>query len=63
MDKPFFIMMYNQAGTRAMPITEGDDGDVAFYSSYKEAFDVAENHTFCKAFGYEIFDMTDGLTD
>ena len=60
MDRPFFIMMYSQNGKVAMPIIKTDEHgneNVAFFGSEGEARSTAEDHEFCKAFGYEIFEM------
>jgi hypothetical protein len=60
MEKPFFIMMYNQRGNYAMPMLDsesGDDDEVKFFPTYEEAEECAKDHTYCKAFGYQIFEM------
>lgn len=64
MDTPFFIMLWNQNHTNAMPILRGGDDEdleeVAMYATEDEARAVAESHTYCKEFGYEIFEMGTG---
>lgn len=66
MNKPYFIMMYNQQGTVAMPIIcndydeDYDDEGVMFFSTEEDARKLAMNHTYCQAFGYEIFCMGEG---
>ena len=63
MDKPFFIMMYNQKGTVAMPITDSDNDDqVAFYATEEEALDAAEAYGWSHIFGFEIFEMGTGVS-
>ena len=63
MDKPFFIMMYNQKGTVAMPITDSDNDDqVAFYATEEEALDAMDGHIYAEAFGFEIFEMGTGVS-
>jgi hypothetical protein len=60
MEKPYFIMMYNQKGNLAMPIIESDEFNnefVVFFKTMSEAKNLADNHYFCKAFGYKIFKM------
>ena len=59
MDKPFFVMMYNQKGNHAGPMTD-EDGDVAFFETGKAALAVCKDHGYAQAFGYEIFEMGTG---
>jgi hypothetical protein len=59
MDKPYFIMMYSQDGSTAMPIIE-ENGDVTFFETEEEARELAKEHHFCFNFGYEIFEMGTG---
>lgn len=59
MEKPFFIMMYTQDGKLAMPITEENE-NVKFFASAQEARVCAFDHIYCKAFGFEIFNMNEG---
>lgn len=56
MVKKYYIMLYSQLGHNATPITKAN-GEVAFYSTRKDAKNIAKNHAFCKAFGYKIFSM------
>lgn len=58
MDK-FFIMMKSQDGKNANTINSSDDFsdgcNTALYDTLEEAETVAGNHSFCNAWGYEIF--------
>lgn len=60
MDKPFFIMLLNQRGTCAMPIVD-EEGDVMFYASHDEAKEAMRGHVYAEAFGFEVFEMGNGL--
>ena len=60
MNKPYFIMMYAQQEEHAVPLIEEDE-NVAFYETYREAYEIAENHPYAKALGYEIFCMGEGI--
>ncbi len=57
----FFIMMKSQDGKSAAPILRDEDNgeqyDTAFYDTRKKAEDAIKDHTFCKAWGYEIFSI------
>lgn len=64
MKKPFFIMLYNPSGEHAFPLVTGDDvfgcGDVAFFETFEEADEIAQNHSYAQAFGYVIHNMEEG---
>ena len=60
MKKPYFIMMYNQNASIAMPIVHGDDEGVLFFETEKAARECANNQYYCKHLGYEIFNMNKG---
>jgi hypothetical protein len=60
MEKPYFIMMYSQSGKSAMPMVD-DFEDVLFFETEQEARTCANEHDFCKALGFEVFDMDDAL--
>lgn len=63
MDKPYFIMMYNQNRNLAMPILDGtndNDDIVKFYKNINDARKAMRNHSAAQAFGYEIFKMGSG---
>jgi hypothetical protein len=61
MDKPFFIMLYNQKHTVAFPMTIGGEeinyDDPIFFSTIEEARECAKDHAMAQAFGYEIFEI------
>jgi hypothetical protein len=64
MNKPYFIMAYSQDGERGIPITTYDDWggeQVVFFSSEKEARTMAKDQLLCAAFGYEVFNMEEGI--
>ncbi len=54
MRKDYFIMMSNQSGEAIFPIVDEDE-DVMLFETHEAAHKLAEDHDFCKAFGYEIF--------
>lgn len=58
----FFIMMNNQNGTTIMPIVNEDE-EVMLFETEEEAREIAGEHYFCKAFGYEIFERGTGICD
>ena len=57
--KDFFIMLYNQKGDRAMPITDEDD-NVVFFESLEAAKEAMKNNPYAEAFGFEIFELGTG---
>jgi hypothetical protein len=57
MEHPFFIMIYSQNGDSAMPMTDGDSGDVKFFGTEDEARIAGNEHFYAKAFGFEIFEI------
>lgn len=60
MTKPFFIMIYAQSGEGASPMTQGNSDEVQFWATEAEAREVADNHFYASAMGYEIFEMGTG---
>lgn len=64
MKKRFFVMMYSQDMTKAIPIRVGDDDDVneeiMFWETSEKARVDMEDHYFASRFGYEIFEMGTG---
>lgn len=56
MNKPYFVMMYNQGGESAVPLVD-EDGDVMFWPSHEEAHEAGVNHYFASAFGFEVHEM------
>lgn len=60
MEKPFFVMMWNQAGDRIVPLTTGDD-EIMQYASAEEAKADMSDHPFAQAMGFEVFEMGCGL--
>jgi hypothetical protein len=56
MERPFFIMLYNQNGEGAQPMLDEDD-EVAFFATREEALDAGSASKYAQAIGYEIFDM------
>lgn len=59
MEKPFFIMMFNQRGDYASPATE-DNGDVMLWHTAGEAEEAMRGHIYAEAFGYEVHKLGDG---
>lgn len=58
--KGFFIMMYSQNGEYIMPILD-DNENVLIFGKYEDAKYEAETHDFCKAFGYDIYEVGMGI--
>lgn len=56
----YFIMMNSHKGDYIMPIVD-DNGDVVLYETEEEAIEIADNHYYCKAFGYEVFERGTGI--
>jgi len=54
MEKPYFVMLYNQRGDRLVPMLE-DMGELAMYASFEEAESAAELNPMGQSFGYDIF--------
>ena len=61
MKNNFFIMLRSKDGKNISPIMRGEDDDeifdTALYETREEAETVAKNHSFCKAWGYQIFEF------
>lgn len=53
-------MIYGQSGNSAFPVVEENE-EVAFFETYEEAFETAEDHFACQMLGYEIFSMYEGV--
>jgi len=54
MEKPYFVMLYNQSGDRLVPMLE-DTGELAMYASAAEARADADANPMGKAFGYIVY--------
>ena len=54
MDKPFFVMLFNQKGTRLVPLVD-PDGQLMMYETAAEARGAAENSLMGERFGYLIY--------
>ncbi len=59
-EKEYFIMMNNQDGSTILPIIN-DAENVKFFSTHAAAEKLAMDHSFCRAFGYEIFCRGEGV--
>ena len=60
MEKPYFVMLYNQKGTRFIPLTSPAD-QLEMFATPEQARDAAEGSLFGSRFGYEIFEAGDGV--
>jgi len=60
MKNRFFIMMSSQNGDYVLPIV-GEDEEVMLFETQEDAEDCATDHSFCQAFGYEVFERGTGL--
>jgi len=49
--------MFNQKGTKIIPIEEEND-EVKLYDSYEDADEEMKEHFYAKNFGYEIFEIS-----
>jgi hypothetical protein len=59
MDKPFFVMLYNQKGDRLVPMVDPDN-ELYMYATYDEARTAAKHTLYGDKFGYEVFAEGDG---
>lgn len=59
--KPYFVMLYTSADVGYVPMIDGDDNDLAMYDTEDEARSAAQNTSLGEAFGYEIFQMGEGV--
>jgi len=53
-------MMSSQNGDYVLPIV-GEDEEVMLFETQEDAEDCATDHSFCQAFGYEVFERGTGL--
>jgi hypothetical protein len=60
MNQQFFIMLNSQSGCNIMPLVT-EDNEVAVFPSEEAAREVADNHPYCQAFGFEIFEVGTGI--
>lgn len=60
MEKPFFAMLYNQSGTRLVPMCD-PEGELYMYSTREDAALAAGRTAFGEHFGYEIYEAGDGV--
>lgn len=56
MDKPFFVMMYNQKGDYAETIVD-DNNETMFWHTKGEAEEAMRGHVYAEAFGFEVHEM------
>ena len=52
--KWFVILNHPNGGY--VPMTDGDEGEMGFYTSYDEAYAGAVNNDFGDNFGFEVFE-------
>lgn len=55
MKTPFFVMLYNQSGTKLIPMLDSD-GNLAMYLTREEAVHAAQRTLFGEHFGYDIYE-------
>lgn len=60
MKNRFFIMMSSQNGDYVLPIVD-DDEEVMLFETEEDARRCGDDHSFCQAFGYEVFERGAGL--
>jgi len=60
MKNRFFIMMSSQNGDYVLPIVDEDE-EVMLFETQEDAEACATAHSFCQAFGYEVFERGTGL--
>lgn len=53
MDKPFFVMLNNQKGTRLVPMADPEN-ELMMYATKEEAEEAAKHTFYGEHFGYEI---------
>ena len=54
MEKPFFAMLYNQSGTRLVPMAD-PEGELMMYPDIESATTAAEHTLYGSEFGYDIY--------
>lgn len=60
MQKPYFVMLYNQSGSRLVPLLD-ESGMLAMYATVEEAKHAAKRTVFGEHFGYDIFEAGYGV--
>lgn len=62
MEKPYFVMLLNQDGSRLIPmLSADDDGQLAMFGTVDEAELFGKNNPLGKAFGYEVHESGMGI--
>ena len=56
MDKPYFVMVYDQDGESAQPLVD-DNGAMRFWDSMTEACIAGHEHFYASRFGFEVHEM------
>ena len=59
MDKPYFVMLNNQQGTRLVPLVDGEE--LAMFPTADKAIEAAEKNLMAINFGYEVFKFGEGV--
>lgn len=60
MQKPYFVMFYNQFGTKLVPMLDKND-ELIMFSTYEEAKFAASKTAFGEHFGYDIYEAGNGV--
>jgi len=60
MGKSYFAMLYNQPGTRLVPMCD-PDGELLMYATREEAAHAAQRTAYGEHFGYDIFEAGNGV--
>lgn len=55
-DLDFFVILNHQNGS-VLPMVKNDEGDLAMYSTEKDARKAAEANPLGETFGYEVFEL------
>lgn len=61
LEKPYFVMLYNQKGDRVVPLTD-DNGEVRMFADEDDAYKTANVTFYGSNFGFDIFEMGNGLS-
>lgn len=61
MEKPYFVMLWNQGATQLVPMCSEKTGELEMFETLLDATECAQHTTFGANFGYEIFEVGCGV--
>lgn len=62
MEKPYFVMLWNQKCTLLVPMTE-ENGELAMFLTEEEAFAAGKENHMGKHFGFDVFEAGCGIDE